>query len=349
MKSLFLSLFLATLFVASTHAQSSSRDRSFIANGITYSLPKTEIVVQIKAVKTIRLVGPYYQYTERYLGTRDVITKNSVQWSVQDVKILTKPIPDEQNTFFIKPDPASSISYVSLTPNGLLCGLNVPSETVPVPVDLSASNPPAKPNLEFNNLILTEDLLQANSIARMAEVAAKQIYNLRDSRISLITGNLDKVPDGAALKEMLAQMDQSENDLMELFVGKTVAIPTTVTYEIIPAQEVNNEVLFRLSNENGVVGRTDLSGQPYYLNVKDATTPKPSSGSDRGGDNALFYRLPGKALVTLNDPSGNVIARATVTMAQFGSVQALPSSLFGKNPVKIHIDPSTGALLSIEK
>ncbi|MGC9151612.1 MAG: DUF4831 family protein [Microbacter sp.] len=350
MKSLFLSLFLATFFVASTQGQSGSRDRAFIPTGITYSLPKTVIVVQIQAVKTIRLVGPYYQYTERYLGTRDVITKNSVQWSVQDVKILTKPVPDEQNTFFIKPDPASSASYVALTPNGLLCGLNVPSETIAAPADHSSATPtPVTPNLEFNNLILTEDLLQANSIARMAEVAAKQIYNLRDSRISLITGNLDKVPDGSALKEMLAQMDKSENDLMELFVGKTVTIPTTVTFEIIPAQEVNNEVLFRLSNENGVVGRGDLSGQPYYLNVKDITSPKPSSGADRGGDNALFYRVPGKALITLVDPSGNVIAKSSVTMAQFGAIQALPSSLFGKNQVKVHIDPSTGALLSIEK
>lgn len=348
MKSLFLTLFFSTLFLASTQAQS-SRDRSFIPNGITYSLPKTVIVVQIKAVKTIRLVGPYYQYTERYLGTRDVITKNSVQWSVQDVKIFTKAIPDEQNTFFIKPDPASSVSYVALTPNGLLCGLNVPSETLPVTADLASPNTTVTPNLEFNNLILTEDLLQANSIARMAEVAAKQIYNLRDSRINLITGNMDKVPDGTALKEMLTQMDKSQNDLMELFVGKTVTVPTTVTYEIIPAQEVNNEVLFRLSNENGVVSRTDLSGQPYYLNVKDVTTSKSSSGADRGGDNALFYRIPGKAMVTLNDPSGNVIAKASITIAQFGTLQALSSAMFGKNQVKIHIDPSTGALLSIEK
>ncbi|MBB3187848.1 DUF4831 family protein [Microbacter margulisiae] len=348
MKSFLLSALLCSAFLVSTQAQVvNSRERVPFSNGITYSLPKTVIVVQVQAVKTIKLVGPYFQYTERYLGTRDVITKNSITWSVQNVKVSTKAVPDAQNTYVIKPDPASSLSYVSLTPSGLLCGLNVPPVTETSQPEMVQPKPET-PNLEFNNLILTEDLLQANSIARMAEVAAKQIYNIRDSRINLITGNMDKMPDGRAVNLMLQKMDKSENDLMELFVGKTVTVPTTVTFEIIPSQEVQNEVLFRLSTEDGIVGRNDLSGQPYYLTVKDATT-KSNAGMDRGGDNGLYYRLPGQAVVTLSDPTGNVISRQTIILAQFGTIESLPANLFNKNALKIRIDPSTGALLSIEK
>lgn len=349
MKFLLLSALLSSAMLLSAQTEVvNSQDKSSFTNGITYSLPKTVIVVEVQAEKTIQLVGPYYQYTERYLGTRDMILKNSTTWSVKGVKVTTKAIPDDQNTFRIKPDPTSSASFVSLTPEGFLYGLNVSMPTMPNSLPCAKPTPQA-PNLAFNNLILTEDLLQANSTARMAEVAAKQIYHIRDSRLSLITGESDTMPDGAAMSLMLKKMDQSEEDLMELFVGKTVVVPSTVTFEIIPAQEVKNEVLFRLSTENGVVARDDLSGQPYYLNVNDVTNKNAAGAVDRGSANGLYYRLPGQAVVTLSDPNGNVIFRQPLTIAQFGSVQALPATMFNKNSLKVRLDPATGALVSIEK
>jgi len=350
MKYFLLSALLGSALLLSAQTEVvNSQSRAIFPNGITYSLPKTVIVVKVQAVKTIQLVGPYYQYTERYLGTRNVIMKNSVTWSVKNVTVATKAIPDEQNIFKIKPDLASAATFVTLTPEGFLYGLNVPLPTVSNQSDTVSVAAPEMPSLEFNNLILTEDLLQANSIARMAEVAAKQIYHLRDSRMSLITGELDTMPDGSAMALMLKKMDKSEKDLMELFIGKTVTIPATVTFEIIPAQEVKNEVLFRLSTENGVVSRDDLSGQPYYLSVSDVTNKNSAGSVDRSSDNGLYYRLPGQAVVTLSDPLGNVIFRKSLTLDQFGSVQALPATIFNKNNLKVRFDPATGALLSIEK
>jgi hypothetical protein len=350
MKYFLLSAFLScTLFLSAQTEVVNSQSRASFSNGITYCLPKTTVVVEVQAVKTIQLVGPYYQYTERYLGTHGVIMKNSITWSVKNVKVITKAIPDDQNTYRIKPDLSSAASFVTLSPEGFLCGVNVPEPNTSnqsVSVENSSSE---TPDLEFNNLILTQDLLQANSIASMAEVAAKQIYHLRDSRMSLITGDVDKISDGAAVKVMLQKMDQSEKDLMELFIGKTVTIPTTVTFEITPAQEVKNEVLFRLSTEDGVVARDNLSGQPYYLSVNDVTNKNSAGTVDRSNDNGLYYRLPGQADVTLSDPSGNVIFRQSVTIAQFGSVKALPGNMFNKSTLKVSIDPATGALLYIQK
>ena len=350
MKYFLLSALLSSaLFLSAQTEVVNSQNRATFPDGITYSLPKTVVVVKIQAVKTIKLVGPYYQYTERYLGTRDVIIKNSITWSVKNVKVTTKAIPDEQNVYKIKPDPSSSASFVTLTPEGFLYGLNVALPNLSNEPCNSANPMPETPDLAFNNLIFTQDLLQANSIASMAEVAAKQIYHLRDSRMSLITGDMDKMPDGSAMKLMVQKMDKSEHDLMELFVGKTVTVPTTVTFEIIPAQEVKNEVLFRLSTENGVVARDDLSGQPYYLSVTDVTNKNIVGMVDRSSANGLYYRLPGQAIVTLSDPTGNVILRKSLMIAQFGSVQALPATMFNKNMLKVRLDPETGALLSVEK
>ena len=46
-------------------------------NGITYSLPKTELNIVITARCTIEKPGPFYQYAERYLATKNIITINN--------------------------------------------------------------------------------------------------------------------------------------------------------------------------------------------------------------------------------------------------------------------------------
>lgn len=38
--------------------------------GITYSLPKTSLVVDAEVTKVTCKAGPYYQYAEKYLGVR---------------------------------------------------------------------------------------------------------------------------------------------------------------------------------------------------------------------------------------------------------------------------------------
>ena len=305
----------------------SSQERAGFANVVTYNLPKTVLVVEVEAVKSIKLVGPYYRYSERYLGTKDVITENNTTWSVKSVKVTPKAVPDPANRYIVKLDPASAASYITLTPNGTLYGVNVPF----VPCKQKEATPATAttPDLNFSGAVLNEEALQANSIAKMAELSAKQIYRIRDSRLNLITGDNDKLPDGKALELMLNNLDKSEKELTALFVGKTVNVPTTLTFEVTPEKELKNEVLFRLSSLGGVVSRDDLSGQPYYIEVKDISD-KSYNGKEKGSQNGLFYRIPGQAEVSVSDPTGNIMAHQKLNIAQFGTVQALSSTIFKK-------------------
>ena len=43
--------------------------------GITYSLPKTSLVVDAEVTKVTCKAGPYYKYAEKYLGVKDAITE----------------------------------------------------------------------------------------------------------------------------------------------------------------------------------------------------------------------------------------------------------------------------------
>lgn len=55
--------------------------------------------------------------------------------------------------------------------------------------------------------VFSEELLMAGSTAKQAEVAAKQIYRIRESRLNILTGEADNLPpDGEAMKLVIQQL-----------------------------------------------------------------------------------------------------------------------------------------------
>ncbi|KAI4367809.1 hypothetical protein C825_000006 [Parabacteroides sp. ASF519] len=68
--------------------------------------------------------------------------------------------------------------------------------------------------------VFSEELLMAGSTARQAEVAAKQIYRIRESRLNILTGDADNLPpDGEAMKLVIQQLEEQEKALTNLFTG----------------------------------------------------------------------------------------------------------------------------------
>ena len=58
----------------------------------------------------------------------------------------------------------------------------------------------------------------AGSTSRQAEVAAKQIYRIRESRLDILTGEADNLPpDGDAMKLVIQQLEAQEQALSQLF------------------------------------------------------------------------------------------------------------------------------------
>ena len=57
--------------------------------GITYSLPKTSLVVDAEVTKVTCKAGPYYKYAEKYLGVKDAITEDKVYYQDLGRKSVT--------------------------------------------------------------------------------------------------------------------------------------------------------------------------------------------------------------------------------------------------------------------
>ena len=55
--------------------------------GIVYSLPKTLLTVDAEVTKVSCKAGPYYQYAEKYLGVKDIVTEDRVYYELGKIWI----------------------------------------------------------------------------------------------------------------------------------------------------------------------------------------------------------------------------------------------------------------------
>lgn len=121
--------------------------------------------------------------------------------------------------------------------------------------------------IRFNMNCLGEEALQATSMPKMAERVAKQIYQLREARTALITGDMAVLPDGEALKTMLKRIDREERELVALFIGKRTSYTYYEDVVVTPDEDVTYKVLARFSKSKGVVDVDDMIGEPIYMTL----------------------------------------------------------------------------------
>lgn len=310
---------------------------------VVYSLPKTVLVVEVEITKLIQQPGPYFQYAEHYLALKDVVTENKTSYEVSAIAIKSKGIADPNKTFQVDKN-----ASILLNNKGVICAINT-SVTQDEQKTEEASTSFQK-NKEDNafilNTVLTEDQLVANSVAKMAENAAKQIYDIRESRIDLISGNNDKMPpDGESLKLMLHKLDEAEKALLSLFAGTTIKKISTHELEIFPERELNNEVLFRISALNGLVDKDDLSGSPVTVNLSISKNTVPSVQTDK--KKGYFYLLPSIAKITISNNETEYIQKE-LEISQKGSLQEIPAKTINSNKLKVLYNSTTGSIRSLE-
>ena len=323
--------------------------------GVSYFLPKSLLEIQVSVSKTEMEAGPYYKYAEKYLGTTNIIVENKTYYELDGVQVYLKGVPDKDKSYLVELKSGTTAPFVYLTESGLICTINaeyVPAENKDAnEKTIVASNSKLSPEALF-----TEEYLHAGSTAKMAEIAAKQIYKIRESRMDILTGNSDNAPrDGAAMKLVLEQLEAQEKTLVELFTGTANrSSAKSVTFAVEPKAEIERGVIFRFSKYLGVVGNEDLSGQPIYMNLRKVEkgdlevfdTKKKDKNSDKG----VVYNIPGRGEVEIYY-GANRMYRGTFDITQFGTTQVLANPIFEnkKSPVKVYFYPETGGIKKIEQ
>ncbi len=353
MKKIRTTLIAALAATSIASAQQAQRITATKANeyGIAYTLPVTAVDITIEAEFTREEPGEFYKYAPKYLNIDNPITEPSLNASVKSVTISTHGVPDPGQRYLVTLK-SSQAPYIIIGENNIPLAINTESIAQIQQPELPEARPADPTPLETSaaRQVITQEMLQSHSSAKRAELAAEQIYALRQSRTDLITGQAEQMPpDGAAMKLVMDNIEAQEQALVAMFAGTKSTYTEVHTFTVIPEENINRRIIARISATSGIVDANDLSGFPVYLSVKELNRGK-MPVNDKGETlpfpkGGIAYNIPGQAQVTVI-ASGKEMASKDVDLAQWGIVYGMAPSNFTdkKAPVYLLFNPATGAV-----
>ncbi len=353
-KYVFLALILTITVGAS--AQKTTRVNATKANdyGVIYSLPKTSFEITLLVKRSTFRKGEFYPYAQRYLGIEKPVTEDKIVYTLEDISIINKGIPDKNNSFMVGFRSKALEPFVYLREDGVIVSINANPE----PEVLQELKIPqgTAPSVNPRNY-LSQETLMAGSTARQAELVARQIFGLRSSRTDILAGEAENMPpDGNAYKVVMEEINLQEKALTELFAGTEQTEYFTHSYTVIPDEsDIDRRVIARFSEKLGPVDADNLAGEPIYLSLVNKTPKVEMQLSDRDLkrlenklSDGIVYNVPGKAALTV-EFKNRTLANKEVDVAQYGSQDVLARRMFdnGKQPIKVYFYPELGAIRQI--
>ncbi len=357
--------------------------------GIIYNLPMNKIKIKVTAVKKVVKAGPFQQYAAKYLGEADVNKDNKVAWEISKIDLYTTAVMDTSQFYVINSWGNNLANYISLSDEGFIRSVNATTSAEEITMRGTTENQAKKEQknrtLSYSQLSTTQtlvekvdtvykqvqqdtmvvrvpivrrQLVQKSKEQKAAEIA-KLLFTLRDDKNALLIGEGDgnALPDGKALKLMLAEMDRLEEEYMAMFIGKSWQEVYQFEYEYTPSsmRSFERKVLFKLSSQYGILPAEDSRGVPillavrkdnsqasihYFLEKQKRTRKKPLK------ELGIAYRVPGLAQVTLQKNREPLFTQ-NVKIAQYGYINHLPVSLLKKDNYMIQFNTLYGSLIGI--
>ena len=318
--------------------------------GITYFLPKTEVRCAVLVEKTVFTPGDYAGYADLFIKKKAKLNAQT-SFRIVGVQFYSTAIPDSSKRHTVTIDRKHSVIRLELDKNGVLKAVNAKA---PQTAEMKWFTPSAKRSAIDPRDYMNQETLSAGSSAKMAELVAQDIYDIRESKDMLARGEAEYMPkDGEQLKIMLNSLNIKERALLQLFEGTTVSDTTQHFFSFTPVKGQGKTVLFRFSKRLGITHKDDLAGAPCYVSVEDLNiipTLKAANEGDKKQkeDIGLYVNLPGKIKVKLEGEPINTTTYETYA-AQFGKEELVSGSLFNKKfTAHIVLDSITGYVESFK-
>lgn len=338
-------------------AQSTTKLSATKANeyGIVYSLPITTLDITIETEYTELTPGELANYAKLYLNIDNAITKPSRTSRVKSITVNSRGVPDAENRWMMQLK-ASQPVYVLLDADEIPLAINTDEIAAPTPAPLPVARKADPTPLETPaaRQAITQDITMAFNASKRAQLTAERIFELRQNRNDLISGQADNTPpDGQSMQLALDNLTAQEAALTAMFAGTTRSWTEVNTVSFTPGTEdIRDQVIARLA-PTGIVDADDLQGAPIYLSMQvvsrgdipldEKGQPKPFP---KGG---VAYNIPGTAQFTITFDGGKV-ASVKLPVAQLGVPYGLDPKVFTdrRAPAMATFDPATGALISLE-
>lgn len=321
--------------------------------GLVYSLPLTELDITVETRHTRQIPGEFYNYARRHLAITNAVTEPSTTVEIASVTIVPRGVADPENRWQVQ-FKSGSAPWMLLTADGRPLTINSDTaedmETPELPVAHAAE--PTILETDFARQSMTQEMIRSSSTSKRAELAAARIFELREMRSDLLSGQADNPPaDGRAMQLVLDNLAKQEAALTAMFAGTEQTWITVRTLTLAPdADGLSDEILARISPFDGVIDPDNLAGSPLTVSVDIINVgelPVNEKGEEKkfpkGG---VAYQIPGSAQVTIKY-EGKAIASKEVSLAQLGVTFGIDPSLFTdkKAPSQLKFDPTTGGIL----
>lgn len=343
-----LSLPLSLLMLLSSAVATFAQNPVNAQGTVRYSLPNTVVHLKVTAAREDFFAGPYAAYARKYLGTEAVIS-DQTRYSIAAVDMVPyiEADPDESFTVKLTAKQAGSTDMLQMCAQGLIAlpdaytGKEEPWRFPTVTGGERFAGKDASGNLTsatttlyhtvktgdgFRKVPLQQSEVVEKSLEKKAAEAAQMIFDLRKTRIQILTGDTDATYSGEALGAAVAEIARLEADYLSLFYGVTETSYQQMHFDVLPVKDKPGQiyVAFRISETDGLLPAEEMQGRPVTLEFKTGGKAEPAEEEVPAGKvPVLYYRVPAIATVRLMD-AGEALLQTRMPVYQLGEVCSWP-------------------------
>lgn len=317
---------------------------------LSYSLPATALVLEVEAVQENFYAGPYARYASKYLGI-DVRQKDSQSYTVSKVSMTPYVEADLSRRFSLDAgDGKMNAAFLKLTSMGLVAVSDgslgdarvwrFPSPAagdfsgVGLTSNLASESATLYQNVKnesaYSRVAVRQEVIVEKSEEKRAAETAAMIFDIREKRYQIVTGDTDATYSGEAMGAAVAELTRLEKEYMSMFTGYSEYQTQKMTFEVVPQGDRENQlyVAFRISDSAGLLPPDNISGKPVILEVTPQPVVPVSGGEEKYSGKSrengfVTYRIPAICTVRLTDGM-NVIFQSRVPVYQLGVESTFP-------------------------
>ncbi len=274
--------------------------------GIFYSLPRTVVKIEVKIDRIENYKGPYADFALRFLGLKNVVQANSIEYKISDIIITTYPEPDPDQYYFVemgdKMSKGERMGILSLSNAGVILG------TMPEGIDTSGSFFPLSNSddllseadkdafgelfkysadvsvfekvdtiirkINIDTLTVERQYYKRTMVEKSPEQKAKEaadfISKIKDNRFNLLSGTQEVNYNRETLEYMDTQLKTMEREYLKLFTGVSLHKSLTFSYKYIPIpNQINTEIpIFKFLKSKGIIDLDEQGGKVVTIKIQ---------------------------------------------------------------------------------
>jgi hypothetical protein len=315
---------------------------------IIYSLPSTTISFKVTAEHESFTAGPYAAYAKKFLGI-DPKTKSGESYKIKEIEMLplVEADPNVSSIINLGNSKRATANFLNFCSQGLivlsdnndgrpaawrvgnsvtekefLSGITSNTQTTSTTLYRSVQTAEGIEKVPIKQTQVVEKSIEAK-----AEETAQMIFRLRNKRIDIITGDTDATFSGEAMDATLKEISKLEEELLSMFIGKSVTDEQVVIFDVIPVANKDRQmyIAFRLSDTEGLLSANDMKGRPFILELSTEKGINPSSvtGGEKSSKGLISYRQPMTVNAKLLD-GNKTLLQSRIPIYQFGKIQTFP-------------------------